>query len=777
MITPDKWSDFFNNPDTVKVLGLACLGDFKIYIKVMFYALNHKNFTFKPFHNMLISKLQDIVEGKNAKRNLMLNIPVGSGKSLIVEMFITWVFARNISAKFCYVSHSADLIAKLSNETKEIIYTKEWASMFGHELKRSERAKLEYSFEGGGSRSGLTGASMGGAITGVDAGNPNTGADFGGALIIDDPMDVGNANSETQKNETIRIYTDKLATRLRSEKTPIILIMQRIAVDDLAAYVEKNEPDLWDIVKIPAISQDEKGNWSSIWPEKYPVEKMLKMAEINPTLFYSQYQQEPVISGGNLFKESMFVRGPMPSSFDFTFITVDTAYKEKQENDYTVAAAWGCRSFSDGTKRVYLLDVFRERIKAADCEAYLVPFFRKWNTGNFVGALIEPKGHGIYLNQKMITYGLPMQSEEFIDEFFSDRRMDKVARANIVIPTLNTFPVVVSDNISDSMFTALKDELLNFPKGAHDDACFTADTLIATSRGDVPIKDIRAGDKVITPFGLSKVEFSGCTGRKEVISKFGLTATPTHKVFNGNKFEKLNEIKYDVLLDRLTVGGLLKWQYKKLLCSMELNTDLWGRGGIILASQQQIKAGLVRKDFTQRFWSFIAGRKYRKAFAFTTKTAMCLITTLKIWSAYHALNILRNTAKNLLSVAEAPSTWSIWKKLGNLLASGTKARKAERKQARFSKELQRVSEKRTFALSVAELLQDAHLDLGENTGKCAINVMMQNTTEKNGLKSVYNLKTTQGCFYANGVLVSNCDVLIDAVKFVYNRPLSILDVV
>ena len=777
MITPDKWSDFFNNPDTVKVLGLACLGDFKIYIKVMFYALNHKNFTFKPFHNMLISKLQDIVEGKNAKRNLMLNIPVGSGKSLIVEMFITWVFARNISAKFCYVSHSADLIAKLSNETKEIIYTKEWASMFGHELKRSERAKLEYSFEGGGSRSGLTGASMGGAITGVDAGNPNTGADFGGALIIDDPMDVGNANSETQKNETIRIYTDKLSTRLRSEKTPVILIMQRIAVDDLAAYVEKNEPDLWDIVKIPAISQDEKGNWSSIWPEKYPVEKMLKMAEINPTLFYSQYQQEPIISGGNLFKESMFVRGPMPSSFDFTFITVDTAYKEKQENDYTVAAAWGCRSFADGTKRVYLLDVFRERIKAADCEAYLVPFFRKWNTGNFVGALIEPKGHGIYLNQKMITYGLPMQSEEFIDEFFADRRMDKVARANVVIPTLNTFPVIVSDNISDSMFTALKEELLNFPKGAHDDACFTADTLIATSRGDVPIKDIRAGDKVITPFGLSKVEFSGCTGRKEVISKFGLTATPTHKVFNGNKFEKLNKIKYDVLLDRLTVRGLLKWQYKKLLCSMELNTDLWGRAGIILASQQQIKAGLVRKDFTQRFGSFIAGRKYRKAFAFTTKTVMCLITTLKIWSAYHALNILRNTAKNLLSVAKAPSTWSIWKKLGNLLASGTKARKAEQKQARFSKELQRASGKRTFALSVAELLQDVQLDLGENTGKCAINVMMQKATEKNGLKSVYNLKTTQGCYYANGVLVSNCDVLIDSIKFVYNRPLSILDVV
>ena len=237
----------------------------------------------------------------------------------------------------------------------------------------------------------------------------------------------------------------------------------------MAAYVEKNEPDLWDIVKIPAISQDEKGNWSSIWPEKYPVEKMLKMAEINPTLFYSQYQQEPIISGGNLFKESMFVRGPVPHDFDFTFITCDTAYKEKENNDYTVAGYFGVRTFNDGTKHLYLLDIFREKIRAADCEAYLVPFFKKCNRDNFIGCLIEPKGHGIYLNQKMASYGIPMQDEDFIDEFFRDRRMDKVARANVVIPTLNTFPVIVSDNISDSMFTALKDELLNFPKGAHDD--------------------------------------------------------------------------------------------------------------------------------------------------------------------------------------------------------------------------------------------------------------------------------------------------------------------
>ena len=470
MLTPDKWDYFFDDPNKTKALGLACLGSFKAYIKVMFYAVNRKKFTFMPFHNMLVGKLQDLADGKNEKKNLLLNIPVGSGKSLLVEMFITWIFARNVSAKFCYVSHSADLIAKLSNETKDIICSKEWFAMFGHQLKKSERAKLEYSFEGAGSRSGLTGASIGGAITGVDAGNPNVD-DFGGALIIDDPMDVGNANSETQKNEIVRIYTDKLSTRLRSEKTPVILIMQRIAIDDLAAYVEKKEAENWDIVKIPSISKDDKGNWVSIWEEKYPVKKMLAMRENNPTLFYSQYQQEPIISGGNLFKDTMFIRGPVPHDFDFTFITCDTAYKEKEDNDYTVAGYFGVRTFNDGTRHLYLLDVFREKIRAADCEAYLVPFFKKCNRDNFIGCLIEPKGHGIYLNQKMASYGIPMQDEDFIDEFFRDRRMDKVARANVVIPTLNTFPIIVSENITEDVFSELKQELLDFPKGAHDDFC------------------------------------------------------------------------------------------------------------------------------------------------------------------------------------------------------------------------------------------------------------------------------------------------------------------
>ena len=486
----ERWDTFFASPANVYTLRLACLASFKVYVKTIFFALNHKKFTFQPFHDVIINKFQEIGDGKNKKNNILLNIPVGSGKSLIVEMFITWCFARDISAKFCYVSHSADLIAKLSNETKEIICSKEWFGLFGHELKRSERAKLEYSFEGAGSRSGLTGASIGGAITGVDAGNPNAKG-FGGGLIIDDPMDVGDANSETAKNETIRLYTDKLSTRLRSQRTPIILIMQRIAVDDLAAYVMKNEEEQWDVVKVPALYKNKKDQWESIWPEIYPVEKLLKMEKVNPMLFYSQYQQEPRVAGGNLFKDYMFIRGPMPSRYDYTFITCDTASTSKTTSDYTAAGFWGVSIDEAGNKRLYLLDLLHDRIDAAQSEQYIVPFIKKHAHKSFIGALIEPKGHGIYLNQRMPLYNIPMQSPDKVDEFFRDRRLDKVARANIIIPHLVNSPIIVGSEINDYKFDEMKSELLAFPDGAHDDFCdCLIDAVKYTFNGSVSILDV-----------------------------------------------------------------------------------------------------------------------------------------------------------------------------------------------------------------------------------------------------------------------------------------------
>ena len=460
----NRFDELFENELSVEALKLGCLADFKTYIQTIFYALNRKPFEFKPFHETIISKLQDIADKKNIKRNLMLNLPVGSGKSLIVELFITWCFARSINCKFCYVSHSDTLINKLSRETKEIIECSEWSKLFKHTIKKDERSRTQYSFEGAGTRTGLSASSIGGAITGVDAGNPNE-KDFGGALIIDDPMDVGDANSEVITEEVIRNYTDKLKTRLRTPDTPVIVIAQRISVNDLPSYIIAHESDQYDIVTIEALKDGK-----SYWPERVPVEDLLRMQKENPSLFNSQYQQNPTILGGNLFKQEMLQVDALPEIFDYTFITADTAYKEKQENDFTVFFYCGVKD-----SRLFVISILRDRVPASEIEAWAMPLLRQASSVyGFRGCYIEPKGHGIYLNQKLPQVGIVMPGEMTVDEFFRDRRLDKVARANAIMPYLAYNKVTFNEQIGEKVLGEVFTEIMNFPKAKHDDSvdCF-----------------------------------------------------------------------------------------------------------------------------------------------------------------------------------------------------------------------------------------------------------------------------------------------------------------
>ncbi|MDY6395913.1 MAG: hypothetical protein SPL29_05795, partial [Bacteroidales bacterium] len=127
----------------------------------MFFLINRTEFVFKPFHDKIIKKLQNIVDGGNVKPNLLINIPVGAGKSLIVELFITWTFAKNPQLKYLYVSHSDLLITKLSRETLDIVESPYWQGLFGHQL--DQKSSTQYNFKDAGTRSGMTAAPIGSA--------------------------------------------------------------------------------------------------------------------------------------------------------------------------------------------------------------------------------------------------------------------------------------------------------------------------------------------------------------------------------------------------------------------------------------------------------------------------------------------------------------------------------------------------------------------------------------------------------------------------------------
>lgn len=419
------------------LVAIGCQYSLENYFETIFFLVNGSKVFFKDFHRVLIAKLQAIVDRMAKKRNLGICVPVGSGKSLIVEYFITWCFARSVDCAFCYVSHSDPLINRLSKETRDIIDNPYWTMLFGSRLKQDDRQRVNYSFEGAKNRTGLTARSMGSGVTGLDAGNPNV-TGFSGALIVDDPLDVGDSKHELARKTCIETYRRKLATRRRTPQTPSIVIMQRLHQEDLIGDLKEKEFDDWDFIEIPAVN--DKGE--SFWPERYPVEELLKIKEADKFTFFSQYQQNPIADGGTLIQEEWWqyydeTTDEIKRRCSAIIMTADTAYGTKDANDYSVVQCWGM----DG-RRLYLLDQIRGRWAYEELVDRLIAFWKKHSyrgrhqeIPSVDRLFIENKASGLSLLGQVRLFrehgvnAFPWDAAKYVKD--GDGRHDKVARVNV----------------------------------------------------------------------------------------------------------------------------------------------------------------------------------------------------------------------------------------------------------------------------------------------------------------------------------------------------------
>ena len=348
----------------------------------------------------------------------------------------------------------------------------------------------------------------------------------------------------------------------------------------------------------------------------------------------------------------------------------------------------------------------------------------------------------------------------------------------------------------------LFDELENFPEGKHDDQCFVAGTKIATATGDKNIEDISLTDMVFTPFGLRKVLDKRMTGKKRVISTSVLIGTHDHPIFQfGSSFVSLDAIHLS-MIDCLTWKSQILWICRRLFFLMESNIGEWeGRDFIILVSQQPIKAGRILKVFMSLFTSFSMTRKFMKVLTSTISMGILLTIQLIIYSYYQKKSIVRHSIITQIK--------SILIKSGILQAFGINQKKEEngtvtmRNQSCLktkvlfawcallasSESLRRLSI--ALAGAVKRLFTDKVNLKSKNHVSFAARSSLQKgleprlkqkhvqgfAREDSELKEVYNLTVSgYGCYYANGVLVSNCDTLSGAFNEL-SKGRSILDFV
>ena len=243
----------------------------------------------------------------------------------------------------------------------------------------------------------------------------------------------------------------------------IIVVMTRWGQLDLTAklieYQTANpDADQWEVVEFPAILPSGK----ALWPEKWPVEELLKTkATLQPRYWNAQYQQEPTSDSVALIKRDMWRvwEEEDPPNCEFIIQSWDTAHDTKTSSDYSACTTWGVwyNEQENNSPHVILLDAFKDRMEFPELKKVALDHYNDWKPDAFV---VEKKAAGAPLIQELRNMGIPVQ------EFSPSRGNDKMVRVNAVADLFASGKVWAPNT---RWAQEVIEEIAAFPVGANDD--------------------------------------------------------------------------------------------------------------------------------------------------------------------------------------------------------------------------------------------------------------------------------------------------------------------
>lgn len=243
-----------NKNDIIRELLLSDTLKFSCYL---FKKLQDKMFIVGDHHRKICDALNRVVRGKCKK--LIINIAPRYGKSeLVAKHFIAYGLALNPQSKFLHLSYSGDLALDNSVTIKDIVKSEAFQELFPIGIKQGSDTKSRWDTEQGG---GVYATSTLGQITGFGAGQVEQEGEpykFSGAIVIDDPIKPEDALSDNIREQVNRRFETTIRNRVNSRNTPIIIIMQRLHEHDLCGYLQSIEPDDWEVLSLPCITEGGK---------------------------------------------------------------------------------------------------------------------------------------------------------------------------------------------------------------------------------------------------------------------------------------------------------------------------------------------------------------------------------------------------------------------------------------------------------------------------------------------------------------------------------------
>lgn len=323
--------------EAVKSLAREHLIDFGIYMGT------EKGELYQPawFHEEMADELMKVANGTSEYDILMFFLPPGSGKSrLATQLFPAYMLGKDPSTQVIVTSYSGDLAEKFGSNTRDIVESKKYQSLFETFLRKDSRSKDNWETTKGGSYNAV---GLGGSITGKRA----------NVFIIDDLIrGRAEANSKSYRDNAWDFFMSTAftrgANRLSQKKPVYIFCNTRWHTDDVPGRLlemqkegGENVPKM-KVISYPAVAEvDEKHRKAgeALWEKGYPLAELEKIkATITGYEWSALYQQNPITAENQEFKVETFQEIALEDvllEHNRVFMSIDTAISKKSSGDYT----------------------------------------------------------------------------------------------------------------------------------------------------------------------------------------------------------------------------------------------------------------------------------------------------------------------------------------------------------------------------------------------------------------------------------------------------------
>lgn len=356
--------------------------------------------------------LQAVSEGRI--RNLIINIPPGHAKSLLVAVFWpAWVWIDHPESRWLFSSYREPLATRDSLRCRRLIESEWYQDRWGgrYQLCSDQNQKHRFENDGTGYR----------VVVPMCAGTGERG-DY---VVVDDPHSVDQAQSDTERTAAVEWWNGSMSTRLNDpSKGHMIVVQQRLHEADLTGDLLARGG--YEQLCLPAEFEPDRPcqtciGWGDsrtkagelLWPQKIGLTALENFKTTLGSYRYAgQYQQRPAPVGGGMLQKHWWrywqprganlppvpVKMPngsieqrkavdLPPRFDTQLQTWDMAFKNTKNADFVVGQVHAAH----GADR-YLMDQVRDRLDLPGTLLAVRRLSAHWPTAHL--KLVEDKANG-----------------------------------------------------------------------------------------------------------------------------------------------------------------------------------------------------------------------------------------------------------------------------------------------------------------------------------------------------------------------------------------------